>query len=428
MNWGEGFNNGWFILIIPVLLLLISCESNLSVGFENSESYYCCHAIVNPDTTLSVRVKRAYHYAFGSNPARGTSVYYSVNGGPEVMMSSHDGDDTYTSDLKPSCGDKIHFLIKDEDGKIRDSHCEIVVPDHPKFEVLDAPFSEGANFKCRITDPAGEKNYYRITYAHVYSIGDSLYVDSRDSRFTSDAEIFYSNHLEKKEFFNVFSDETFDGKVIDFEIKGNLNVDEMSNNRIVLECESITEELYYYLLSMKSFSMDEGFFGEPPYAYTNVQGGTGLIAGMACKRYRYEVSNPLSMDISGGESALDFAGETVKIKIHTDKWMLSDVQTIKVKSATYVPTMPYRPNLDFISHDIMVGHGGANSYESEYYRVEIESDTELLLHFKKNNTIGPLCHMFYLRQGQWSRMLGFKQKDAKGRDDVMEFAYKGTED
>jgi hypothetical protein len=147
----------------------------------------------------------------------------------------------------------------------------------------------------RLTDPAHERNYYRLK---VRSIGDKPFGLSRlDSTlnhefsdiYTSGDVIFMDNTLPKIHdgwsagFSNVFDDHIFDGQSYTFSVETRMRVGQ--NPRVQIELESLTPDLYYYLKSVMFYRITaQDAYSEAIRLHSNVVDGWGIVGGLSSEK------------------------------------------------------------------------------------------------------------------------------------------------
>jgi hypothetical protein len=147
----------------------------------------------------------------------------------------------------------------------------------------------------RLTDPAQERNYYRLK---VRSIGEKPFNISRvDSTvnyvfsdiYTSGDVIFMDNTLTKDYagwpagFSNVFDDHLFDGQSYTFSVEARMRTGR--NQRVVVELQSLTPDLYYYLKSVRLYrATDQDAYTEAIRLHSNVVDGWGIVGGLSSER------------------------------------------------------------------------------------------------------------------------------------------------
>ncbi len=155
--------------------------------------------------------------------------------------------------------------------------------------------------KISFTDPPNEENFYRLVVQQDYGFykGDKslpynsetpvlltynsyAWIDSEDPLLNPDEEEDILGDNTGNDY-NVFSDEKISGK--DYELSFDLNfngtyVDTTYHEftHFTIQLQSISKELYYYLISYSNHKNRDGdFFSEPFLVYTNVENGLGVF-------------------------------------------------------------------------------------------------------------------------------------------------------
>lgn len=160
----------------------------------------------------------------------------------------------------------------------------------------------------RFSDPADEKNYYRLgvtvrigkDQSYVNEAGDSvIMVQVMDNisygEIESDDPVLATNSnaddifSESSSFgYALFTDELFNGKTydLDFYLSSwiseqlrSLNTLNREFYSINIELQSLTKETYYYIKSSSSSSIGDGLFTEPVQVFNNIENGLGIFGG-----------------------------------------------------------------------------------------------------------------------------------------------------
>ncbi|MFA7136482.1 MAG: DUF4249 family protein, partial [Bacteroidales bacterium] len=83
-------------------------------------------------------------------------------------------------------------------------------------------------------------------------------------------------------FSNIFSDHLFNGKDYEFIVESRLRKGDEGTNYIVVELQSITKELYYYLKSIMLYRITEqDAYTEPISIYSNIEDGWGILGAVS---------------------------------------------------------------------------------------------------------------------------------------------------
>ena len=156
-----------------------------------------------------------------------------------------------------------------------------------------------AEVRLRISDPQESGNYYRLQVKTFDKDNEQLINDKekRDDEnyndvFTSDDEtLFKDTDIYAKRgnwpryFSNIFSDQRFNGTQHKFTINVDL-VAPREQTKLIVELQSITKELYFYLKSLMVYSITpQDEYTEAIQIYSNVTDGWGIVGAVNTDRH-----------------------------------------------------------------------------------------------------------------------------------------------
>lgn len=307
------------LLLTTVIILSTACERKLKYdGDDNNSENITLTVMASPDTTLEVMAGRSFvftrltditedaEYVFNiSASLRFGHVYYSINGGEQKKMTYDDEHHRFVSDYRPSVGD--HIAVNASEIDLPNVSGSTIVPSKPTLEVVDAKYvapEEGevngkAEVRLRISDPQESGNYYRLQVKTFDKDNEQLINDKekRDDEnyndvFTSDDEtLFKDTDIYAKRgnwpryFSNIFSDQRFNGTQHKFTINIDL-VAPREQTKLIVELQSITKELYFYLKSLMVYSITpQDEYTEAIQIYSNVTDGWGIVGAVNTDRH-----------------------------------------------------------------------------------------------------------------------------------------------
>lgn len=321
-------------MAFPLAVLLLSnCEKVLPYPDEDAGRLEI-NSLADPDTTLSMYVFRT----FSSMEATVTSMMLTdywkymllsdynadslvkkdivlesadakviVNGSEEYRFRYDPEKHNYTCNYQPDEGDVLRFEVTAED--YPPVAAEVTVPQAGRLEILgtrkfvDSKWSSGVSsdgimdwgmdtvmsITLRLTDPGSERNYYRLK---IRSIGENrneageLIDYSFSDVFESSDVIFMDENLVEgcwgwpANFSNIFDDRIFNGTSYTFTVESRQRFGD--NTHVVVELQSITPELYYYLKSIMLYRItDQDAYTEAIQIYSNVDSGWGIAGGIS---------------------------------------------------------------------------------------------------------------------------------------------------
>lgn len=177
-----------------------------------------------------------------------------------------------------------------------------------KFDEYDYGMEPEWSYKNRIlktkisfTDPPNEENFYRLVVRQNYG----FYTGDKNLPYNIEIPVLLSNNniswiesddpllnpAEDEDIlgsytgneYNIFSDEKISGKEYELSFDLNFNGDYVDTiyhefTHFTIQLQSISKDLYYYLISYSSYKMTDGnFFSEPVLVYSNVENGLGIF-------------------------------------------------------------------------------------------------------------------------------------------------------
>ncbi len=317
----------YILLLFLSAELLCSCEKILYIEDTTSDKLVL-NGIACADTLFSLSIAKSYNYwemaqmpqmdfwryemryRYGSEPAykgdavlSGAKAFLTVNGKEQIPLSYDYFNYSYRCNYSPKAGDRLEVRVDME--KYRSAKVEFEIPEPSKIEVVSyekvysrIPQSDVnsisdimakdtvARITLKITDPADKSNYYRLKvrgYSQEYAAMATYFVTDI---FSSDDIIFRDDQLNKEYrgwpacFSNIFTDQIFDGKEYNFVVESRLRSGKSGNQPIIVELQTITKELYYYLKSTMLYRIsDQDAYTEPIIITGNVQNGLGIVGG-----------------------------------------------------------------------------------------------------------------------------------------------------
>lgn len=252
-----------------------------------------------------------YRLKIASDIIKDADVFLTVNGNYHGQMVYDEFTYTYKSSYVPKEGDKLCMRVETDSFPAAES--EIHIPYGRKMQLVSWEKVYSSNkdrvvedqmydymgqdtvvrITLRIMDPEVVQDYYRLKvrgYAlSSYSDGSVAYI--HNDIYTSADIIFKDEQLNKgyrgwpAYFSNVFPDQLFNGKEYEFTVESRLRKGDAGTNYIVVELQSITKELYYYLKSAMLYRItDQDAYTEPIMIYSNIDDGWGILGGVSSCR------------------------------------------------------------------------------------------------------------------------------------------------
>ncbi|MCI6212860.1 DUF4249 domain-containing protein [Bacteroides heparinolyticus] len=316
---------------LSILILLTGCEQVMDVeeGIGHGQGLML-NALAATDTVFTASVSRTFlftevpalsyldYWEYAMHP---DSFYYrdamcseaqvelSVNGKERYAMRYDAERYNYVSDYMPRSGDRLTLRVR-VDG-MDEVSAQTVIPASQRLEVvgcekfyagkystsgdlIDLAKDTIARITLRLIDPKSETNYYRLKvrsiaydkpanddsqiifmYSDIYTSGDVIFMDERLSESYGGWPAYFSN---------VFDDHLFDGKEYTFSIETRLRFGERPH--VVIELQSITRDLYYYLKSVMLYRIIfQDAYTEAVQIHSNVSNGWGILGAIGTEKH-----------------------------------------------------------------------------------------------------------------------------------------------
>ena len=325
------------IILAALVVFLTSCEKDIDFNSQY-ESGIAIYSLVMPGEPFTLRVSRSF--SVNDNPVviySHYSEYYSEidslyrseivikDATAEVIVNGADKyslhyDETkpyvYVCDYIPKEGDNIAITVNaagykaisatakvEKAQKVEIVKTEVVYKENGydgSTIMVNPLFKYGVDsvmlITMRLNDPVGEHNFYRLKVRGVAE-GEEVIVGSITRRFyslcdvfDSDDIIFADNQLTKPfgdwkaGFSNVFDDHLFNGQSYTFTVETRKRY--CDNPRVIVELETISQDLYYFLKSYQVFRIStDDVYMTPIGLYSNIKDGWGILGSLSYDRH-----------------------------------------------------------------------------------------------------------------------------------------------
>ena len=329
--------NRFNLLIISLLAILTSCEKEIDFS-EQYDNGIAVYAIAVPGEPFSIRLSRSF--TVNDNPTvvfSHYSSYYSeldtlyrteivinnaqvevtVNGADKYAMTYNPVSPyAYNCDYVPKEGDNISVKVRapgyhdisastkiEKIQRAQIAKTEVVYKDNGDDGsiIVGNPLDRFGvdsvmSITLKINDPVGEHNFYRLRVCGVAEkeqalVGTITFKQYNLSDvFTSDDIIFSDNMLTKPfgdwqaGFSNVFDDHLFDGQEYTFTVESRKRNGD--NPHVILELQTISQDLYYFLKSYQVFRIStDDVYMTPIGLYSNIKDGWGILGSLSYDRH-----------------------------------------------------------------------------------------------------------------------------------------------
>lgn len=317
------------ILGCVTTLLMLGCEHLIRFE-ENGDDYsgIIINALATPDTIFTASISRSYlftevpalnyldYWEYEAHPdpfyeetiLPEAKVELTVNGKDKYIMRYNPAHFNFISDYTPKTGDHIALHVEAEG--LNATSGETIIPKVQQLEILsyekyyekrelsdealsDMSQDTVAHIMLRLTDQSNERNYYRLkvrSIAYDKRADNSETILQYSDVYTSSDVIFMDDRLTQgyggwaAHFSNIFDDVLFDGKEYTFSVKTRLRYG--AQPHVVIELQSITHDLYYYLRSMMLYRItDQDAYTESIQIHSNINNGWGIMGGLNAEKH-----------------------------------------------------------------------------------------------------------------------------------------------
>ena len=317
-----------------MLAVLPGCEKELELSGRH-ENGIAVYAIAIPGRQFSMRV--SHSFTVNDNPPMGFSLGYdalidtifrteaaitnaqvevTVNGTDKYAMTYNpERPYDYRCDYVPQEGDDIAVKVSAEGYKDVNATTRIAAASKVEIVKTQTMYKDNGDdgsvisgnplerfgvdsvmsITLKINDPPAEHNFYRLrvlgvaTKEEVYG-ADTFPFYLLSDVYTSDDIIFSDNMLTKPYaeweagFSNVFDDHLFNGKEYTFIVESRKRYGD--NPHVVVELQSISPDLYYFLKSYQVFRIStDDVFTTPIGLYSNIREGWGIFGALSYDRH-----------------------------------------------------------------------------------------------------------------------------------------------
>ena len=299
-----------YIIPIIALFLLCGCEKELHVDDSEGNSIMVLNGVPQAGKRAFINFTNTHFFLDdnGSHPVQGAALTLYINGVPyspdSVSRCKYFFPDTLRED------DQLEIDITSPSGNV---HAETYVPKFPTISATTPPSrwaSPTFNFyylPLKLSDHAGYKEIYSINvmqrdsgmrydaWTHTYDTVDTIH--SSYFAFLGDNSDITSNEVSPNVALAdmlygglMFLDRRIDGQqnyLIELCIPIFKDTTEVVDSEhafkhwYTVNVESITEDRFWYLISVARNNSMTSFFAEQAQPHSNVEGALGIFAGAA---------------------------------------------------------------------------------------------------------------------------------------------------
>ena len=241
-------------------IIRVNGSASYPLTFNQSELYYSCDYIPNEGDVIEIQVR--------------------AEGYPEASAQTKVNKSLELSDLQ--------YSVYYDEAASKEEH--EWMKRFSDYDVYGADSVMAISFSFQ--DPAGAKNYYRLKVRSVGEylgfLNDTCYCVS--DVFTSTDPIFHDSQLIKgygswePYFSNVFDDHLIDGDQYTVNVHSRKRAE--SPSYTIIELQSISRDLYYFLKSMQLYRIStDDVYSTPIGIYGNIDNGWGIFGSVSKNTY-----------------------------------------------------------------------------------------------------------------------------------------------
>ncbi len=241
-------------------IIRVNGSASYPLTFNQSELYYSCDYIPNEGDVIEIQVR--------------------AEGYPEASAQTKVNKSLELSDLQ--------YSVYYDEAASKEEH--EWMKRFSDYDVYGADSVMAISFSFQ--DPAGAKNYYRLKVRSVGEylgfMNDTCYCVS--DVFTSTDPIFHDSQLIKgygswePYFSNVFDDHLIDGDQYTVNVHSRKRAE--SPSYTIIELQSISRDLYYFLKSMQLYRIStDDVYSTPIGIYGNIDNGWGIFGSVSKNTY-----------------------------------------------------------------------------------------------------------------------------------------------
>ena len=272
-----------------------SCEKEVKIDLPYEGNKIVINSFILKDSLIYARLTNSSQFASSNNfpvPAGAKVDLYENDVLKETMTRRNIyGREYFVSVSKAISGKK--YTLKASATGLDNAEGSDTIPQKPsftpnEFKQTNTGNDEKAKLIINITDPAGEKNYYRLRLygadTNRSSTGPRFIINKYDFHYFKVDNLASNNNFDifgDYDYWQIyFTDDKFDGRNVSLTV--NLNYFPSSTMYIAPELVHLSRDSYRYLQSRDNqFNNEDNPFTEAVVVYNNIRGGYGIVGGMA---------------------------------------------------------------------------------------------------------------------------------------------------
>lgn len=277
-----------FLFIIP----LFSCVKESRIEIPYTGDKIVVNSLIQPDSLIYIRVtssKKVTEYSF--DPLEAASLVLLENGItlPTPTYKLINGYGYFVSQSVAKTGS--HYSIQVANEGLTAVSGGDSTPVRPK---ISDGYAQHALNRVRFTmqEDGSRTNYYRLRIYNAVEADGNWVIDRTDTiRFRLDPALnndlpdIITNDYKSE---SIMTDANFNGKTVQFVLQ---TEKEVSSSHMIIELSALTPDAWHYLQTTASqrLSDAQNFSLDPENAYSNVENGYGIVAGVNAARLLFTV-------------------------------------------------------------------------------------------------------------------------------------------
>lgn len=282
------------LLLFLIILTTLSCVKESRIEIPYAGDKIVVNSLIQPDSLIYIRVtssKRVTEYAF--DPLDAATVVLEEDGItlPAPTYKLINGNGYYVSQSTAKTGS--HYSISVANAGLTAVSAADSTPTRPQ---ISEGYAQHALNRVRFTmrENGRTADYYRLRIFNAIEVDGKWVIDRTDTIYyrldpalNNDLPDIITNDY-KSEY--IMTDANFNGKTIQFVLQ---TKKEVNSSHMIIEVSALTPESWRYLQSTSSQRSNESdsqnFSFDPENAYSNVENGYGIVAGVNAARLLFTV-------------------------------------------------------------------------------------------------------------------------------------------
>ncbi|WP_343675277.1 DUF4249 domain-containing protein [Chitinophaga sp.] len=281
-------------LIFLIVVTAVSCVKESRIDIPYAGNKIVVNSLIQPDSLIYIRVtssKPVTEYQF--EPLESATVVLKEDGItlPTPIYKLINGAGYFVSQAVAKTGSQYSIHVEN-DGLTAVSAGDST-PIRPK---ISDGYAQRTLHRVRFTmqEDGSTNNYYRLRIFNADSVDGKWVIDKKDTihfrldpALNNDLPDIITNEYNSE---SIMTDANFNGKTIQFVLQ---TEKEVNSTHMIIEVSALSAAAWQYLRSTSdqrlSDSDSQNFSLDPENAYSNVENGYGIVAGVNAARLLFTV-------------------------------------------------------------------------------------------------------------------------------------------